>query len=158
MISLVGMLLLGQFIPGTRLVTEPEAPPERPFYWASPDVLGKGVDRVFVIKGTKAGQRYRFQATGVCKWEGTPVYFVGGPPGRTFRHTGTIFGIDFRVQFGASAEKVLLNVGAHRPERTAIDFVADRDDVQIRVFDNWDLPKGVQCTLDDLGVVTAPTQ
>ncbi len=158
MMSLVGLMLLGQFVPGTKLVTEPEAPAPRPFYWSTPEVLGRGVDRTFVIKGTRAGQRYRFQATGVCRWEGTPVYFVGGPVGRSFRKTGHIFGIDFRVLFGASGEKRLLTVGTNRPEQSAIDFVAERDDEVVRVLDNWDLPKGVTCTIDAIGVVSAPEE
>jgi hypothetical protein len=157
-IAAIGLLVFGQFIPGTKLVTEPEAPPERPFYWTTPDVLGRGADRTFVIKGTRAGGRYRFQATGVCKWEGIPMHFVGGPPHRMFRRTGHIFGIDFRIQFGSSPEKVILNVGTNRPEQTALDFVADRDDVAVRVFDNWDLPKGVTCSIDGIGVLSAPAE
>lgn len=156
MMSLVTLVVLGQFIPGTKLVPDPPAPPPNLLVWRTDDVLGKGVNRTLVAKGTRAGQRYRFHATGVCKWEGTPIYFLGGPPGRMFRRSSSIFGIDFRVQFGATGERQLLNVGSSRPEETNLEFVADTDDAQIRVFDNWDLPKGVVCTIEGLEVLTAP--
>ena len=158
MLPALTLVLLGQFIPGTKLVTAPEPPltPPSTLVWRTDDVLGRGADRSFIATGTRAGQRYRLKATGVCKWEGTPVYFVGGPPGRVFRRTGHIFGIDFRVQLGGSPDKQILEVGAHRPEETALDFVADHDDVPLRIFDNWDLPKGVTCTIDGIEVVSAP--
>ena len=82
MISALSLLVLGQFIPGTRLGTPAESLPPRSLVWSTADVLGKGVDRTLVATGTKAGQRYQFHAVGVCKWEGTPILIFNenGPP------------------------------------------------------------------------------
>ncbi len=118
--------------------------------WSTDEVLAKGTDHTFTAKGTRKGGRYLFKARGECKWEPMVVWMV-----RRWvyvRRQRPIFGITFKVAFG-SGEAVLLKVGENRPESNAIEFVADRDDLPIRVMDTWDLPKGVVCTVDGIQVV-----
>src|SRR5262245_22498651 len=113
-----------------------EAPPatKSDLVWSTPDVLGKAVDKTLVATGTKKGGRYVFHARGVCRWEGISLYTQFGMWNRS--RIGSIFGIDFRVTFG-SGERKHMSVGDRRPEQTELTFVADADDVPIRITDAW---------------------
>ena len=119
--------------------------------WQSSEALDKGANRTFVAVGTRRGTRYLFRARGVCE---TRVWTRNGWTVRA--RSESIFGIDFRITFG-SGEKQVLNVGDKKPEQTELAFVADGDDVPIRIRDNWDLPEKVSCTVDGFEVVVAPT-
>ena len=123
--------------------------------WSTNAQLSRQSDRSFTATGTRKGQRYQFRARGVCSWE--PVsYWIG-------RHrisripSSPIFGIDFRASFGSDQRRIL-NVGSGKPEQTELTFVADRDDVTIRDWDNWDLPNRVHCTVDEIEVLLAPPE
>lgn len=133
-----------------------DAPPGD-LVWSTSETLGRGVDRTFVVPGTRKGARYLFKARGVCQWEPIqfPVRFAWPPV--VVQRRSTIFGIDFRVVFGANDPR-LLAVGDGKPERSAIAFVADRDDVTVRIYDNWELPRGVDCTIDGIELVVAPRE
>ena len=119
--------------------------------WASQETLTKGANRTFVAKGTRAGQTYVFRARGQCKWQPKILRTRRGRIKRD-RPDG-IFGIDFRVKFGEQ-EKRFLDVGEGEPLDSALVFVADEDDVKVRVFDAFELPDKVDCKIDKLQIVT----
>src|SRR6185295_5467514 len=127
----------------------PPAAKKADLVWSTSEVVEKAGDRTFVAAGTKKGERYVFHARGVCVWQSIALWTQFGPVRRA--RIGRIFGIDFRVQFGAG-EKKMMNVGERRPEQTELTFVADSDDVAIRITDAWDLPEKVLCTVDGIEV------
>jgi hypothetical protein len=120
--------------------------------WSTGDTLRSGDDRTFTAKGTVKGQSYVFRASGQCKWEPKVI--------RTRRRVirrdrpDRIFGIDFRVEFG-NQEKRFLEVGEAETLETELEFVADSDDMKLRVFDAFKLPDKVHCTIHGIQIVSA---
>lgn len=116
--------------------------------WSTSELVEKGGDKTFTATGTRKGHRYLFRARGFCAWQGISLWGLV-----TRQRIGRIFGIDFRVTFGA-AERKIMNVGERKPEQTELELVADSDDVAIRITDSWPLPAGVYCVVDGIEVVT----
>ena len=121
--------------------------------WSVADRVGKGADRTFIATGTRKGTRYVFRARGQCWWAPLTLMTEQGPIVR--ERPNRIFGIDFRVTFGAD-EKRFMEVGEKEPLQTEVSFVADRDDVPVRIVDAWELPEQVSCAVDGIEVVAAP--
>jgi hypothetical protein len=147
------------------VLVDRDAAPERSgdLVWTTSAVVVKGGDQTFAVKGTLQGHRYVFRARGMCRreprqmmlWVPTGSHGVGFWNFMWRERRDAIFGIDFRVAFGAEEPQVL-RVGENKPDQSEIAFVADRDDVPIRVLDHWDLAKDVTCAIDNLQVVAAP--
>lgn len=128
-----------------------------PTVWATGEALGKGADRTFKAKGTKKGATYRLRARGQCTWPVQEVRTVDEEGRESLvkrQKKEAIFGIDFRVKIGAQGHQ-FLEVGDQKPLETDLQFVADADDVAIRVYDNWESKDEVLCTLDQIRVVRA---
>lgn len=121
--------------------------------WHSPERIEKGASRTFVATGTRKGQKYLFRARGECRWLPRQIITRRGVIVR--ERADRIFGIDFRVSFG-SDERRIMSVGERAPQQTELTFIADRDDVPVHVFDSWDLPEQVVCSVDGFEIVTAP--
>lgn len=130
-----------------------EAPAAPAFVWRATEIVEKGGDKTFVATGTKKGHAYLFRARGVCIYQSLSLWSQWGLVRR--QRVGRIFGIDFRVTFGAG-ERQIMSVGERKPEQTELAFTADSDDVAIRIQDNWELPPQVSCTIDGIEVVQAP--
>ena len=151
------------------LLLSADPPKERPgdLVWATPESLQKGGDRTFMALGTREGHRYIFRARGRCDRDpivtlSTVAPLQGGParglPIAVIRpQPEPIFGIDFRVIFGSLPHR-FLNMGEGKPEQTELTFIADRDDLPIRLSDHWELPKSVKCTVDNFEIVVAPPE
>ena len=122
-----------------------------PVVWRTSQTLQKGDDTTFIAKGTRKGRRYVFHARGVCGW---PSKYGCARRGNVTLGRGDIFGIEFRVTIGRGDHQ-FLNVGTKKPELTELEFVADSNDVPIRLEDHWDLPDKVTCTIDQIEVRAA---
>src|SRR5262245_38700619 len=113
--------------------TKASPPAKSAFVWRTQEIVEKAGDKTFTAAGTKKGNRYVFHARGVCTWQSISLWTGYGMVRR--QRIGNIFGIDFQVTIG-NGDKKFMNVGARRPEITEVTFVADSDDVKIRVRDN----------------------
>jgi hypothetical protein len=131
--------------------TRPPPPPKNLLVWRADDVVEKGGDKTFIAFGTRKGGHYVFRARRECTQQAVAVYTGYGVVWR--RHSSDIFGIDFRITFG-QGEKLIMNVGNRKPEQTELAFTATEDNVQIRIRDNWELPRTVSCLVDDIQVLT----
>ncbi len=121
--------------------------------WSTAEQVGRAANRTFVATGTRKGNRYLFRARGQCWWAPLTIMTRQGPIVRP--RTDRIFGIDFRVIFGAD-DKRFLNVGERVPAQTELSFIADRDDVPVHIVDAFELPEQVGCAVDGFEVVAAP--
>jgi hypothetical protein len=119
--------------------------------WKSNDTLKEGADKTFIAKGTRKGTTYVFKARGLCKWQPKRLRTRRGSIKRD--RPDRIFGIDFRVMFGEQ-EKQFLEVGEAESLETSLVFVADQNDMRVRVFDAFELPDKVDCKIDGLQIVT----
>ncbi len=105
--------------------------------------VGMGESRSFVASGLVPGQTYVFHASGSCR----RVRMRRADVRRD------VFGIDFRVQFGSSAESRALRLGQEGSrDESHVPFVADASEVVIRVFDSSSAGPEASCYLTDFSV------
>jgi len=110
-----------------------------------------GESRQFQLKGARAGQEYVFSASGECTRKAKKKAGRGKVREDPKR---SIFGVDFAVQFGQQAPRQL-HPGQHKTEETTLRFVADEDDVAIRVFDRSSVDDDVRCSVSNFSVDAA---
>ncbi|HEY3445853.1 MAG TPA: hypothetical protein VGK67_05775 [Myxococcales bacterium] len=115
--------------------------------------IGLGGEQVLKAKLVK-GQSYVFKATGQCTRSMREFLDEDGNVIRVkpVDTRGPVFGMDFRVQFGAQDSRSL-SAGVGEPDENRLTFVADADEEAIRVFDSSNPGKEVTCTMGQFSVV-----
>ncbi len=103
------------------------------------------------------GQIYEFRASGRCTRTPTTRYTTCGEAVRVMPpdSRASVFGLDFRVQFGNAEGSRPLAVGVGEDEESRVEFVADADLVRIRVFDDSteEAAEQVSCSVSGFSVV-----
>ncbi|MGC4123245.1 MAG: hypothetical protein QM765_53500 [Myxococcales bacterium] len=100
-----------------------------------PAAIARHGDQRFMAKLVK-GQTYVLKAHGRCERKPRlrPTRCGGTTMAKPIDPHESVFGIDFRVQFGDQPSRGL-SAGIGEDEESAIEFVADADLMTIRVFD-----------------------
>ncbi|HEY3447387.1 MAG TPA: hypothetical protein VGK67_13530 [Myxococcales bacterium] len=104
--------------------------------------VGLGESRVFVAQDLVPGQTYEFQALGSCRRRSQGYADV-----RT-----DVFGVDFRVQFGAEASRSLSTGQNGATDENKIPFVAEASQQSIRVFDASSAGREASCWMSGFSV------
>jgi tetratricopeptide (TPR) repeat protein len=107
--------------------------------------LSLGADRTFNARGLRKGTSYVFRASGQCSREDRVIMVDTNVAIRRERKE-SIFGIDFAVQFGTHDPRQL-SAGQYQQDFNQIEFIADAEEMPIRVFDRSTVDRGVVCTL-----------
>ncbi|MGC4122224.1 MAG: hypothetical protein QM765_48110 [Myxococcales bacterium] len=115
--------------------------------------IGLGGSTTLKVKLVK-GQIYVLRATGRC--DRTVREFLD-EDGNTIRvkpvdTRGSVFGMDFRVEFGGRQGSRSLSVGIGEEDENKLEFIADADDQSIRVYDESRAAKEVACTVGGFSV------
>jgi hypothetical protein len=114
------------------------------------EAVGLGQERAFVVDALRPGELYLFRARGVCSRESLTCELT---PRLVQRTHGRIVGVDFAVEVGRQPPRQL-SAGHNEPEDNELTFVADAEEIQIRIFDRSRSPEpGVSCTFDGFEVV-----
>lgn len=111
-----------------------------------------GGSKTFTVRGLKKDRTYVFRASGECSRT------AKRSSGRRRRGAlsedpdRSIFGVDFAVQLGQQEPRAL-SAGQGKREQAEVEFTADAESMQVRVFDRSEVDKNVKCTVSEFSVV-----
>ena len=108
------------------------------------EIVSLGEEQTFTATGLHPSQLYVLRAYGFCENEAERACDLRAARFIPERRA-PIAGVDFSVQFGGQEPRPLV-AGVDGPERNELSFVADSEEMEIRVFGQSAVDEGVRCT------------